>query len=164
VLAGLYYLGLFHSPAKPGWLRPVIFFTQAPSLFTGAASFAIEYRLEVWACGRSWEPLDPRPYFPIRPDDKESRFQRLGFFYQRNRAVMQALDAYISAQHATGADDGVTGPIGGIRLFKVVRPFPGAGEPIERYHYDPFSPVPPEQRRDLYYTPGPERKRRCTAS
>jgi hypothetical protein len=78
--------------------------------------------------------------------------------------VMQALDAYISAHHAAGADDGVPGPIGGIRLFKIVRPFPGAGEPIERYHFDPLGPVPPAQRRDIYFTPGPERKRRCGAS
>jgi len=163
VLAALYYLGLLHSPEKPGRLRPIVFFTDATGLFPHIDSFALEWRLEVWACGRSWEAIDPRPYFPIRPDDKESRFQRLGFFYERNRTVMQALDAYISAHHAAGADDGVVGQTGGIRLFKNVRPLPGAGEPIERYHFDPFAPVPPAQRRDLYYTPASERKRRCSS-
>ena len=162
-LAVLYYLGLIHPPAKPSWLRPVAFFTDATGLFPRADAVAIEYRLEVWACGRSWEAIDPRPYFPIRPDDKESRFQRLGYFYDRNRTVMQALDAYISAHHAAGADDGVVGRTGGIRLFKSVRPLPSAGEPVERYHFDPFAPVPTEQRRDLYYTPASERKRRCSS-
>jgi hypothetical protein len=162
-LAGLYFLALIHSP-DASWVRPAAFFTEATCLFPRASSFAIEYRLEAWPCGRRWEPIDPRPYFPIRPDDKESRFQRLGYFYEHSRTVLQALDAYVSAHHAAGADDGVTGRIGGIRLFKVVRRFPDAGEPVERYHFDPFAPVPPQQRRDVYYTPGPERKRRCTGS
>jgi hypothetical protein len=160
-LAAVYYAALLHRPPEVSWLRPAVFFTEATSLFPRASSFAIEYRLEVWPCNRRWEPIDPRPYFPIQPDDKESRLQRLGYFYEHNRPVMQALDAYILARHAAGVDDGVTGRIGGIRLFKVVRPFPAAGEPIERYHFDPFGPVPLQQRRDLYYTPGPERKRRC---
>ena len=163
-LAVVYYLGLFHGSVQARWLKPLAFFSDATGLFPKADQVAIEYRLEVWACGRSWEAIDPRPYFPLRPDDKESRFQRLGYFYDRNRTVMQALDAYISAHHAAGVDDGVVGPTGGIRLFKVVRPLPPAGEPIERYHFDPFEPVPTEQRRDLYYTPTSERKRRCATS
>jgi len=55
---------------------------------------------------------------------------------------MQALDDYISARHAEGVDDGVAGAIGGIRLYKIVHKFPDVGEPVERYHFDPFSPVP----------------------
>ena len=162
-LATLYYLALIHSPDAPS-LHPVTFFTEATCLFPSASSFAIEYRLEAWPCSGRWEPIDPRPYFPIRPDDKESRFQRLGHFYEHSRIVLQALDAYVSAHHAAGADDGVPGRIGGIRLFKVVRPFPDAGQPVERYRFDPFAPVPPAQRRDIYYTPGSERKRRCAGS
>lgn len=161
VIAALYYAALMHHPTDARWLRPVVFFTEATSLFPRASAFAIEWRLEVWVCGKSWEPIDPRPYFPIQPDDKESRLQRLGYFYERSRPVLQALDAYVSARHAEGVDDGAPGRIGGIRLFKVVRPFPAAGEPVERYHFDPRGPVPPEQRRDLYYTPNSERKRRC---
>jgi len=159
-LAALYYAALVHHPPDARWLRPASFFTEATCLFPRASSYAIEYRLEAWACGRRWEPIDPRPYFPIQPDDKESRLQRLGYFYERNHTVLQALDGYISSRHP-GVTDGVAGPIGGVRLLKVVRPFPGAGEPVERYHVDPFAPVPHEQRRDVYYTPGPERKRRC---
>ena len=44
----------------------------------------------------------------------------------------------------------MTGAIGGIRLVKVVRPLPAVGEAVERYHFDPFAAVPPDQRRDLY--------------
>lgn len=162
-LAVVYFGALIHHPADTAWLRPAAFFTQATSLFPSAAVYAIEYRLEVWACGRGWEPIDPRPYFPIRPDDKESRLQRLGFFYERNRPAMQLLDGYISTHHAAGTDDGVAGPIGGIQLVKVVRPLPEVGDPVERYHFDPFAPVQPTQRRDVYYTPNSERKRRCQA-
>jgi hypothetical protein len=161
-LACVYYAALIKHPPDLRWLRPVAYFTEATSLFPRASSFAIEYRLEVWPCGRRWEPIDPRPYFPIRPDDKESRFQRLGYFYERNQTAMQALDAYVSQRHAAGADDGVAGRIGGIRLVKVVRPFPPPGAPVGRYHHDPFAPIPPEQRRDVYTTPGPERRRRCS--
>jgi hypothetical protein len=163
-LAVLYYAALIHHPPDHAWLRPAAFFTEATCLFPRASAFAIEYRLEVWPCGRRWEPIDPRPYFPIQPDDKESRLQRLGYFYERNRPAMQALDAYIATRHAAGADDGVTGMIGGIRLFKIVRPFPSAGEPVDRYRFEPRAPVPAEQRREVYYTPGPERKRRCSGS
>jgi hypothetical protein len=164
VVALVYYVGLLHHPQASTWTRPLFFFVDATALFPHADKFAIEWRLEAWVCGRQWESIDPRPYFPIRPDDKESRFQRLGYFYERDRPAMQALDRYISAGHAAGVDDGVTGAIGGIRLFKVVRPIPEVGTPIERYHFDPFAPVPAEQRRDLYYTPASERKRRCASS
>ena len=163
-LAVVYYGALIHHPPDASWLRPAAFFTQATALFPTASSFAIEYRIEVWPCGRRWEPIDPRPYFPIEPDDKESRLQRFGYFYEHAHSAMPALDGYISAGHAAGISDGVSGPIGGIRLVKVVRPLPAPGEPVERYHFDPFAPVPPLQRRDIYYTPGPERKRRCASS
>jgi hypothetical protein len=166
-LAVVYFGVLFYHPSEGWWVRrvrPVAFFTQATSLFPSAAAFALEYRLEVFVCGQKWAPIDPRPYFTIQPDDKESRFQRLGYFYDRDRPAMQALDAYISAGHAAGVDDGVTGPIGGIRLVKVVRPFPQPGDPVERYHFDPFAPIPTEQRRDMYYTPESQRKKRCASS
>jgi hypothetical protein len=157
----VYYGALIHHPPDSRWIRPAAFFTEATALFPSASMYAIEYRLEVWPCGRQWEPIDPRPYFPIRTDDKESRFQRLGYFYERNRPAMQALDSYISTHHAAGVDDGVTGAIGGIRLVKVVRPLPPVGGEVERYHFDPFAPIPPAQRRDVYYTPESERRRRC---
>ena len=161
----VYYSGLIyhHAPATR-WLRPPAFFVEATCLFPRSDAFAIEYRLEVWSCSKQWQLIDFRPYFPIQPDDKESRFQRLGYFYDRNRPAMQALDAYISSGHAAGVDDGVPGPIGGIRLIKVVRSFPPPGQPVERYHFDPREPVPQDQRREMYYTPESQRRKRCAGS
>lgn len=160
-VACVYFAALIHHPPDTAWLRPVAFFTESTCLFPRASSFAIEYRLEAWACTQRWVALDPRPYFPIQPDDKESRLQRLGYFFDHTREVMRALEAYITEGHTTGVFDGVSGAIGGIRLVKVVRPFPAAGEPVDRYHYEPLAPIPAEQRRDMYYTPAGERKRRC---
>jgi hypothetical protein len=161
----LYYGGLiYHRTPDTRWLRPPAFFVEATCLFPRSDAFAIEYRLEVWSCTKQWQLIDFRPYFPIQPDDKESRFQRLGYFYDRNRPAMQALDSYISSGHAAGIDDGVPGPIGGIRLIKVVRTFPAPGQSVERYHFDPREPVPPDQRREMYYTPESQRRRRCAGS
>lgn len=172
VLAVVYYGALIHHPPDVKWLRPAVFFTEATSLFPRSNSVVLEYRIEVWACDQGWKPIDPRPYFPIEPDDKESRFQRLGYFYfnfrgkpsARELAVGKALDAYVSARHAAGAEDGVAGRIGGIRVMKTTRPFPSPGEPVERYHYDPFATVPADQSKDKYATPAAERKQRCGSS
>lgn len=163
-LALVYYGALVHHPQDRKWVRPAAFFTEATCLFPRSNAIAQEYRLEVWVCDQQWALIDPAPYFPIRPDDKESRLQRLGYFYNRSRPAMQALDAYVSAGHAAGADDGVPGKIGGIRLVRVERPLPAPGDPVERYHFDPRAPIPPEQRHDLYYTPESQRKRRCSGS
>jgi hypothetical protein len=170
-VAVVYYGALIHHPAGNTWLRPTAFFTEATSLFPRSNEVVLEYRIEAWVCGHDWAPLDPRPYFPIQPDDKESRFQRLGYFYfndkaltARDRKVGIALDGYISARHAEGVDDGVTGRIGGIRVIKVIKPFPAPGEPVARYHYDPIGPVPDDQRREKYATPAAERTQRCQRS
>lgn len=170
-LALVYYGALLHHPSDAAWLRPVVFFTEATKLFPLSNAFVLEFRLEAWACGQGWKPLDHRPYFPIQPDDKESRFQRLGYFYfnsktltRRDREVGEALDRYVADGHAAGTPDGVPGPIGGIRVIKIVRPFPAPGEPVERYHFDPFSQVPDDQRREKYATPSADRSQRCARS
>lgn len=168
VLAGMYYLALLHHPVEIHWLAPAEFFTEATALFPRASEYALEYRLEGWSCSASaWQPLDPRPYFPIQPDDKESRFQRLAHFYGEltpaNRPVMVALADYIIAGHAAGADDGIAGKIGGIQMVVVLRKVPAVGTPIERYTYDPLGPIPPDQRKDKYHTTMTERKRRCSS-
>src|SRR5205823_7427999 len=106
-LALVYYFSLIRHPPDARWVRPAAFFTEATCLFPRSDTFAIEYRLEVWSCSKQWQEIDFRPYFPIQPDDKESRFQRLAYFYDRNRPAMQALDNYISSGHAAGIDDGV---------------------------------------------------------
>lgn len=165
VAALLYFLALVVQPAH---LQPVTFFSQCTKLFPAADTFALEYRLEGWSCGaRTWEPLDPRPYFPMEADDKESRFQRIAYFYADlapSRPAMRALGAYIVAHHAAGAADGVTGAIGGIRVYVVRRPIPELGEPVARYVYSPLAAVPPEWRKDLYWTPESLRAERCDGS
>ncbi|TMQ06303.1 MAG: hypothetical protein E6J90_46720 [Deltaproteobacteria bacterium] len=169
-LALVYYGALVHHLPDSRWTRPAVFFTEATALFPSANAVVLEFRLEAWACGKGWQPIDPRPYFPIQPDDKESRFQRLGYFYfnhksltRRDREAAEALDRYIAARHAD-LDDGVAGPIGGIRVVKVVRPFPAPGEPVERYHFDPFAQAPSDERREKYATPEAETRRRCASS
>lgn len=182
VLAVIYYGALIHHPPDSRWVRPAAFFTEATSLFPVSVSSVLEFRIEAWSCGGGgeWKPLDPRPYFRIQADDKESRFQRLGYFYfnsktadsRREREAGEGLDRFISNRRAeaaaesgdAGVDDGVTGPIGGIRVVKIVRPLPTPGDPVERYHFDPFAPIPAGQRRDRYATPERERKRRCESS
>jgi|SRR5580704_5710074 hypothetical protein len=152
-------------PEHGAWLGPPIFFTQASSLFPEADTFAIEARLEAWSCEtNSWQPLDPRPYFPIETDDKESRLQRLEYFYPRKKTdivVMNALDDYIRAMHATGVDDGVKGAIGGIRLYKWEQRIPEVGQPPLHYHFDPFAAVPKQERKIDFTTYTADRKTRC---
>jgi len=163
-LACAYYAALLHHPAEIKWLAPAEFFTEATALFPRASDSAVEYRLEGWSCTTSsWQLLDPRPYFPIQPDDKESRFQRLGHFYYNERPAMVALANYILDGHAAGIDDGVTGKIGGIQLIQVLRKVPPVGTPIERYHFDPMAPIPADQRKEKYHTSQSERTRRCNS-
>jgi hypothetical protein len=172
VAAALYFLGLFvystelaSVPQRPV-IKPIAFFFEAAGLFPNADRFAIEARLEGWSCvRRRWEKLDPRPYFPIEADNKESRFHRLvGFFTKstsaNERKVMNALDDYIVARHTD--DDGVTGAIGGIRVYRVLRDLPAPGEPTARYEYDPLAPLrPDEQRREVYNATKDRRAQHC---
>ena len=168
VLALIYYAALFRNFPDVRALHAIRYFTETTALFPHADRIAQEYRLEAWVCAQKrWDLLDPRPYFPLRPDDKESRFQRLGYFYNRSRPVMQALDDYIRRRHddelADGRLDGVAGRIGGIRLVRVARALPEPGAPVARYVFSPRAPIPDAERRDLYYTPASVRGSRCTS-
>jgi hypothetical protein len=173
-LALVYYMMLLKHPTPQGWIRQIAYFSECTALFTQADPVATEYRLDGWSCERhDWEPLDPRPYFPIRADDKEARFQRIAHFYahpprhnreeiDRMRLVMNALDDYIVAHHGSMGDDGLAGAIGGIRLYQIERPIPELGTEIDRYEYRPLSPVPEGAKRfDLFHTTGTHRKARC---
>jgi hypothetical protein len=174
-IAVIYFWGLSREslhklfgtpPAEPAnWWRPMNFFVQASSLFPEADVIAQEARLEAWVCAdNAWKPIDPRPYFQIETDDKESRLQRLAYFYPRyaeDRVVMEALDDYIRDKHDTGVDDGVHGKIGGIRLYKWEQKIPAPGEPPLHYVFDPFASVPVHEHKDLYYTRMSRRKERC---
>jgi hypothetical protein len=161
-LAALYYAALLKHPTNEGAWRPIAFFTNATCLFPRSDSYSIEYRLAAWSCTDvKWEPLDPRPYFPIQADDKESRLQRVAYFYKSNRTVMRALDAFVVDGHDHGAPDGVAGRLGGIRLFEVLRPLPAPGDAFDRYVFDPLAELPKTGLREAYYTPGLERRSRC---
>lgn len=123
-----------------------------------------DYRLDAWSCAdRRWQPIDPRAYFPIEANDKESRFQRFGYFYQRNKPSLDALDAWIEARHPA-VDDGLAGSIGGIRLTRCTRPIPEVGSPIEPYVYRPLDKTPAGQRNDLYNTAAAVRRARCAGA
>jgi hypothetical protein len=162
VCAALYFVMLLHHPEPQSGMKQIAFFTECTCLFPAADRYATEYRLDGWSCAdRAWRPLDPRAYFPIHADDKESRFQRLAYFYQRSSRVLRALADFVIAHHGERSD-GVVGAIGGVRVSRLERPLPLPGEPVERYEFDPLGPVPLDAtRQELYATPGNRRAKRC---
>jgi len=156
IVAALYFAALVKSPPQLPGLHAVTFFTEATCLFPNASTYAIEFRIETWSCrAAAWRPFDPRPLFPIDASNKESRFQRIAYFYQRNRTVMRALDAWI-VQRASDADRA-----GGIRLTKQLRALPEPGQPVARYEPHPLDPIPDDERRLVYQTLARERTTRC---
>jgi hypothetical protein len=172
LLAGIYFGATFAGSAGTGLPdrmlpAPVRFFTEAACLFPRAAEMAIEYRADVWSCrDQKFVAFDPRLDFPIRADDKESRFQRVGHFYRTNAKVMTAFEDYLVARHNRrgNADDGVDGPIGGIRYQSLRIPFPAVGEPTARYEYHPLAPPPATATpRTFFETPKIRRAQRCEA-
>jgi hypothetical protein len=147
--------------ARPG---PARYFTQLACLFPDASELAIEYRAEAWSCARRrWEEIDPRPHFPLHASDKESRFQRVGFFYRSNDKVMRALEDYVRGRHngAGAPADGLDGPIGGLRLLSLRTPFPPPGGDLQRWHWKPLADFPDEQRKYWYWTPPRRREAQC---
>ena len=175
VIAVVYFAALVHHPIL-SFARPVQFFTESTCLFPRADAYAIEYRLAAWSCqDAKWQPIDPAAYFPIETSNKESRFQRLAYFYKNTRVVMHALDTFV-VRHHPHASDGLDGPIGGIRLFETLRAIPEPGGDVERYHWEPLAPIPataeangkvppgPAVYRDAFYTPGAARKERCRSA
>jgi len=148
--------------------RPALHLTQIACLFPRAATFQIEYRLAAFDCveGRFTE-LDTRAHFPIRADDKEGTFHRLGHFYRRHPEVMTAFDEFIVDAHnsilASGDDplDGIANPIGGIMLFSLRIPLPEPGEETPRFHYISLDESEQEWRKPWYQTRRTLREERC---
>jgi hypothetical protein len=160
-LAAIYFVGLVKHPPQWGRLHALGVFTECTCLFPSADKYSIDFRLDAWSCADTkWEPIDPRAYFPIQADDKESRFQRFSYFYQGNRESMHALEAYIEALHPVRID-GLFGPIGGIRLSKWTHPIPLPGAEVARYVYRPLEIPPRTERKDLYYTRESEIRKKC---
>jgi hypothetical protein len=165
VCAAVYFAMLLHHPEPESGTRQIAFFSECTCLFPAADRIVQDYRLDGWSCERhAWEPLDPRAYFPIQGDDKESRFARVAYFYSTNRLVMRALAEFVMTRHPSVAD-GYTGAIGGVRVSRLERAMPEPGDPIARYHFDPLGPPALEDdRKELYYTSIRERRQRCTAA
>ena len=129
--------------------RSVLYFTQVACLFPRAVTHSIGYRVLGFSCrDRRFTELDERVFFPIRADDKESRFHRLGHFYRGDRRALRALDDYLVDQHNVMIDrglepgDGASGRIGGIMLMTFAIPVPEPGTPAERYTRTPLVYVP----------------------
>jgi hypothetical protein len=165
VVAVLYLFALLKHPSQR-W-QPFAYFTECTRLFPEADTVALEYHLDAWSCDqRAWVAIDPGPYFPIEADDKESRFQRLGYFYadrgtkEERKTVLYALDDWFVTRHRD-VDDGITGAIGGIRMIKLRRPLPEIGEHVDRYVYRPFATPDKDHSQLLFEAPASKRKERC---
>jgi hypothetical protein len=170
-IAGLYLLGVWLEGV--GWGAPqretlphwAGFFMQVAALFPRAAHYSIDYRAEAYVCDKGeWRELDVRPYFPIDVNDKESRFQRVMFFYRRQKTVMSALDHFLVDVHNTkpGSDGiGSDEKIGGVRLLSIRGPIPEIGAPLVRVHWVPLSEIPEKERKPWYQTKSARITERC---
>ncbi len=166
IAAAVYLSVLFLGGARAGGGSPSLpktlqYFTQVACLFPHALPVAIDYRLERWNCkSQTFEEVDTAPYFPIRPDDKENRFKRLGFFHRRSRGVMEALEEHVLAPTANPlTPEGRR--FGGIRLVSLRLPFPPLGEPVAPYEPAKLSELPSEQVKAWFFTPVSRRSMWC---
>jgi hypothetical protein len=160
-LAGAYLVGVWLDGAGTGIPARILprtanYFLQVSALFPVAAVASIDYRAEGLVCGeRTWMELDTRPYFPIDPDDKQNRFNRVMHFFRENRKTMNALDSYLVENHNSGRrEDGIPRDrsIGGVRLLSLRIPVPKPGDPLQRMSRRPLSEYPQEQRKIFYHT------------
>jgi hypothetical protein len=157
---GVFYLaGLVMGQTKKdpiGARLPAVVqhFLQAPGLFPDAAEYVIDYRLETWSCrDKAFVETDMRPYFPMRPDDKENRFFRLASFYHGSPKVLGAFDDWICKQSGAG----------GIRLSSLRLPVPPPGH-IEPWTRPPLADLPASVKKLWYQTTLSERERRCAGT
>jgi hypothetical protein len=165
VLGGLYVFAVWLDAAGNGAADkvlplPVRFFVQEAALFPHAARDVIEWRAEAWFCdaGR-FEELDVRPYFPIRRDDKESRFYRAMFFHLHQRRVLAELDRFIAREQNRTHPEA---RIGGVMLLSLRIPIPPPGTPEARYQRLPLAEYPTSIERHYWFvTDKAEREQRC---
>ncbi|TVQ94196.1 MAG: hypothetical protein EA397_02575 [Deltaproteobacteria bacterium] len=168
VLFSAYLFTMLAGSVKASWPQqlpgPVLYFTQVACLFPKAARMAIEYRVEAWSCSdQAFYELDPTPYFPIHANNKESRLHRAGFFYRRERVVMEALEDYLVRR--VNEDVAQAERIGGIRLSSVRHPLPAFDErPVARFERTELSALPEDRLKAWFYTPVSRRARTCRVS
>jgi hypothetical protein len=170
VLGAAYLVGVWLDGTGTGIPAKVLprvanYFVQVSALFPWASPVSIDYRAEGYVCSEGeWRELDTRPYFPIDPEDKENRFNRVMHFFRDNRPTMQALDSYLVDSHASGKhDDGIPHDraLGGVRLSSLRIPIPPPGAPLERTSRKPLPFYPDEQRKVFYHTPRSKLSQRC---
>jgi hypothetical protein len=162
--AGAYLLALFCAGGAPRLVENFVpatarYFVQATCLFPRAGSMGIDYRLEGWDCAsRRFRELHPAAYFPIRPNDKESRYHRTAHFFRRHREVMEALEGYVLEQ-----ENARTRPPkwGGIRVSSLRHPLPAVGEGVTRWDRRPMEQHPKELTKQWFYTPVARRMEQC---
>jgi hypothetical protein len=159
LLGLLYLVGLVSGQTRQDPIGPHLpavmqHFFQAPGLFPNAAEYVIDYRLETWSCkDKAFVETDTRPYFPMRPDDKENRFFRLASFYHSSPTVLGAFDDWIGKQSGAG----------GIRLSSLRLPVPPPGQ-IEPWTRRPLAELPASVKKLWYQTTVAERDRRCAGT
>jgi hypothetical protein len=141
----------------PPFLR---FFVQVAELFPRAADYVIEWRVRGYRCDLArFEEMDVRPFFSIRRDDKENRFDRTMFFYRREPRVLAALDDFLTAP-SRGL--GFQPPIGGVMLLSLRVPIPSLGSADPGYERLPIDRYPRSVERKVWYlTPIEVRDQRC---
>jgi hypothetical protein len=173
VVGALYLVAIFlgsSGSSLPRELlpRPALYFSQVACLFPRAATHSIEYRAAAFSCEeRRDREIDARVYFPMRPDDKENRFHRLGHFHRRDPRVMSALDEHLVREHnarvleGSSPGDWIEGPIGGIALMSLRIPLPAPGDEVPRYAPVGYREVPAEWRKYWYRTGRPQIEARC---
>lgn len=163
VLAGAYLVTVWLDgvgSSLPGKMMPRawVYFAQVAALFPHAAEMAIDYRAEGWSCGeKKWVEIDVRPYFQLEANTKENRFERVLYFYRKNRVVMRALDDFVVSHH----NDASTPRIGGVRFLSLRIPFPPPGSRVEPWSRKPIASYGKDQRHDWYWTPRSRRDERC---
>ena len=129
---------------------PLHFFIQEAALFPRAAEDVIEWRAEGWSCDQHrFEEIDVRPFFPIRRDDKESRFHRAMFFHFHQRRVLESLDAYLTREQNRAYP---AARIGGVMLLSLRVPIPPPGTQEPRYRRLALAEYPGAVERRYWYT------------
>ena len=145
--------------------RTAAYFVHVAALFPLAATASIDYRAEAYVCSQeTWTEIDTRPYFPIDPNDKENRFNRVMHFFRENRPTMRAVDSYIVDSHNTSdLGDGIPhdSTIGGVRLLSLRIPIPAPGGPLDHFRRQPLSTYPEDERKVFYHTPRSKLSARC---
>jgi hypothetical protein len=156
-LAGV-WLDAAGAPLADVLPRPLLYFMQVARLFPNAIDVTTEYRAEAYECDqRRWIELDVRPFFPLRADDKENRFDRAMFFYHHSSPVMRALDDYLVEAHNRGREP----PIGGVLLLSLRIPVRRPGGTVAHYERRPIADYPPDARKYWYRTSLEEVNARC---